>query len=302
MAILVVGSVALDTIATSRGRYPNRLGGSATFFSLAARRSTDVRIVAAVGEDFPSRLLGVLRHPRTNLSGLATLPGTTFRWEGRYSADFLSRETTGLSLGVFAAFRPVIPPAMRRSSSVFLANIDPHLQDLVLSQVNGPRLIAVDTIDHWIRHEREAFIRLLRKSDLVFLNEEEAQLLTQRRSHRAMGAWLRSKGPSIVIIKQGWYGAVGWIGRAMVWVPAYPVDETVDPTGAGDSFAGGVLGVLDRAGRITEHVLRQAMLCGSVIGSFCVEGIGVSALQRLTHERFQTRLRNLKRISGLSRR
>ena len=299
MAILVVGSVALDTITTARGTCPNQLGGSATFFSLAARRWTDVRIVAAVGRDFPTRLLTILRHPRVDLSGLAVLPGTTFRWEGRYSEDFSSRQTTGLSLGVFAAFKPTIPRALRRSSSVFLANIDPHLQDLVLSQVAQPRLIAVDTIDHWIRHEREALIRLLRKSDLVFLNEEEARLLTQHRSHRAMGAWLRALGPSIVIIKQGWYGAVGWIGRAMVWVPAYPVDETRDPTGAGDSFAGGVLGVLDAARRINEHVLRQAMLYGSVIGSFCVEGIGVSALARLTHPRFQTRLKNLKRISGI---
>ena len=300
MAIVVVGSVALDTIATSRGTHPRLLGGSATYFSLAARRSTQVRIVAAVGRDFPPRLRQVLRHPRVDLRGLAVLPGKTFRWSGRYSDDFSSRETAGLWLGVFDAFRPHIPLEHRRSSSVFLANIDPRLQGLVLSQVDHPRLIAVDTIDHWIRHEREALIKLLRRVDMIFLNEEEARLLTQARAHTAMGRWLRRLGPSIIVIKQGWYGAVGWFGNAMVWVPAYPVDETVDPTGAGDSFAGGVLGVLDRARRVDATVLRHAMLHGSVIGSFCVEAMGVSGLQHVTTSRFARRLANLKRMSGLT--
>ena len=299
MAIVVVGSVALDSITTARGTYPHQLGGSATYFSLAARRSTTVRIVAAVGGDFPPSLRRALRHPRVDLAGLAVLPGKTFRWAGRYSEDFTSRDTTGLWLGVFETFRPHLPPQARSSSSVFLANIDPRLQGLVLSQVERPRLIAVDTIDHWIRHEREALLKLLRRVDMIFLNEEEAQLLTQARSHRAMGAWLRRAGPSIIIIKQGWYGAVGWCGRSMVWVPAYPVDETVDPTGAGDSFAGGVLGVLDRAKRIDVGLLRHAMLYGSVIGSCCVEAVGVAGLRRLTTARFERRLADLKRLSGL---
>ena len=299
MAIVVVGSVAIDTITTAQGTFRELLGGSATYFSLAARRSADVRIVAAVGHDFPKRLLPVLRHPRVDLSGLASLPGKTFRWEGRYSDDLATRETVGLWLGVFEAFRPHIPEQHRRSSTVFLANIDPRLQELVMSQVARPRLVAVDTIDHWIKFEREALLRLLRKTDMIILNEEEAQLLTQRRSHRAMGAWLRKRGPSIIIIKQGWYGAIGWVGGAMIWVPAYPVDQTVDPTGAGDSFAGGVLGYLDSAKRITAPMLRQAMLHGSVIGSFCVEGMGVSALQRLPEGRFRQRLASLKRISGI---
>ncbi|MBI3320256.1 MAG: sugar kinase [Candidatus Omnitrophica bacterium] len=301
MAIVVVGSVALDTITTSSGIHPDLLGGSATHFSLAARRFADVRLVAAVGQDFPPRLRTILKHPRVDLEGLAVSEGKTFRWHGRYADDFSSRETLGLQLGVFETFRPHIPLSHRRSSTVFLANIDPHLQQAVLSQVDRPRLIAVDTIDHWITHARDALIRLLRRTDMIFLNEEEAHLLTQRRSHRAMGAWLRAHGPSVIILKQGWYGAVGWVDRSMLWVPAYPVDETVDPTGAGDSFAGGVLGVLDRAKRIDVRTLRQAMLCGSVIGSFCVEGMGVSGLQRLPAARFQQRLVALKRISGLIR-
>jgi len=289
----------MDTITTSRGTFRHLLGGSATYCSLAARRFADVRIIAAVGQDFPKRLASVLRHPRVDLSGLAVLDGKTFQWAGRYSDDFMSRETTGLWLGVFEQFQPHIPPAHRRSSSVFLANIDPRLQGLVLSQVQRPRLIAVDTIDHWIRNERAALLKLLRKTDMIVLNEEEAQLLTQKRSHRAMGEWLRRQGPSIVIIKQGWYGAIGWVGSSMIWVPAYPVDETVDPTGAGDTFAGGVMGFLDRTKRIDATALRHAMLYGSALGSFCVEGMGVSALQRLTIPRFQRRLANLKRISGV---
>jgi len=299
MAIVVVGSVALDSITTPRGTHAQLLGGSATYFSLAARRFTEVRIVAAIGRDFPQRLLKTLRHPRTDLTGLATLDGTTFRWSGEYSQDMLTRETKGLSLGVFETFRPHIPPAYRRSSSVFLANIDPRLQQSVLTQVSRPRLIGVDTIDHWIRHCREDLLKLLRRVDIFFLNEEEAQLLTQCRAHHAMGTWIRKRGPSIVVIKQGWYGAIGWVNHAMVWVPAYPVDETVDPTGAGDAFAGGAMSVLDRARRITSETLRHAMLYGSVIGSFCVEGMGVSALQRLTPARFRQRLLRLRRISGL---
>lgn len=299
MAIVVVGSVALDSITTAAGKFPDRLGGSATYFSLAARRATMVRIVAAVGKDFPSSQGRLLRHPRVDLSGLAVMPGKTFRWSGKYSEDFSSRETLGLWLGVFETFQPHIPEQARSSSSVFLANIDPKLQGLVLSQVARPRLIAVDTIDHWIRHERPALLKLLKQVDMIFLNEEEARLLTQERSHRAMGAWLRRAGPSIVIIKQGWYGAVGWFDHSMVWVPAYPVDQTVDPTGAGDSFAGGVLGVLDRAKRINASVLRHAMLYGSVIGSFCVESVGVGGLARLTTARFDARLSKLKQISGL---
>ena len=299
MAIVVVGSVAIDTITTAQGTFPNCLGGSATYFSLAARRCADVRLVAAVGRDFPRRLMAILRHPRTDLSGLAMRDGHTFRWSGRYSEDFASRETLDLQLGVFASFRPHIPPAHRSSSTVFLANINPSLQGLVMAQIERPRLVAVDTIDHWIRHAREPLLRLLRRTDMIFLNEEEAQLLTQHRSHRAMASWLRRHGPSVIIIKQGWYGAVGWVDHAMIWVPAYPVDETRDPTGAGDSFAGGVLGYLDRATRITREALRQAMLYGSVIGSFCVETVGVSGLHRLTSEQFHRRLVMLKRISGL---
>ncbi|MBI3324611.1 MAG: sugar kinase [Candidatus Omnitrophica bacterium] len=300
MAIIVVGSVALDSITTSSGAYPRLLGGSATYFSLAARRWSEVRIVAAVGRDFPPALRATLAHPRVDLSGLAQLDGSTFRWEGRYSQDFSSRQTIGLSLGVFEAFHPRIPPQHRRSSTVFLANIDPCLQKSVLSQIDRPRLIAVDTIDHWIQHERPALLKLLRRTDMLFLNEEEARLLTQERSLHRMGAWLRRHGLSIVIIKQGWYGAIGWIGPSMVWVPAYPVDKTVDPTGAGDSFAGGVLGVLDGARRINERTLRRAMLYGSVIGSFCVERVGVAGLARLTSQQFHHRLAHLKRISGLS--
>ena len=300
MAIVVVGSVAIDHVTTGQADYPELLGGSATYFSLAARRFAEVRIVAAVGEDCPPMLLRTLRHPRVDLTGLAVRPGSTFRWAGRYSDDFLSRETTRLSLGVFQTFHPEIPSAHRRSSSVFLANIDPRLQERVLQQVRRPRLIAVDTIDHWIRNEREALLKLLRRTHMIFLNEEEAQLLTGTRSHRAMGDWLRRHGPSIIIIKQGWYGAVGWFGRSMMWVPAFPVDKTVDPTGAGDSFAGGVLAYLDRAGRISEASVRHAMLYGSVIGSFCVEGAGVSGLARLSSARFRSRLAQLKRISGIA--
>lgn len=301
MAILAVGSVALDTIITGSGAYPNRLGGSATYFSLAASRFSTVRLVAAVGHDFPKDGLRILRHPRIDLAGLAVLPGKTFRWEGRYSDDFSSRTTLGLELGVFETFQPHIPAAARRSSCVFLANIDPRLQDLVLSQIARPRLIGIDTIDHWIKNQQDALLRVLRKADLIVLNEDEARLLTQANSLKRMGEWLRRHGPSVAIIKQGWYGAMGWVGASVVWVPAFPVERTVDPTGAGDSFAGGMLGVLDRAPRITTETVRQAMFHGSVIGSFCVEGIGVAGVHRLSPATFRRRLEALKRVAGVRR-
>jgi sugar/nucleoside kinase (ribokinase family) len=299
MAIVVVGSVALDSITTAAGTRTHVLGGSATYFTLAARRFAPVRLVAAIGLDMPKSALSVLTHPQVDLNGLAVLPGNTFRWEGRYSDDLASRTTTGLALGVFETFQPHIPPAARRCSTLFLANIDPSLQELVLSQVDTPRLIGVDTIDHWIRTQRDALVKLLKRIDVLFLNEEEARLLTQAGSLKAMGAWLRRQGPEIVIIKQGWYGAVGWVGPHMVWVPAYPVEHTVDPTGAGDSFAGGVLGFLDGQRRLDAEALRQGMLYGSVTGSFVVEGFGVTGLHRLSEERFARRLEMLRRIAGI---
>ncbi len=299
MAIVVVGSVALDSITTPAGTRTELLGGSATYFTLAARRLTTVRLVGAVGHDLSLKVLNVLRHPRVDLDGLAVLPGQTFRWEGQYSDDLASRTTKGLALGVLETFQPHIPDGHRTSSTVFLANIDPRLQELVMSQVRKPRLIGVDTIDHWITNQRDALLKLLRRTDAIFLNEEEARLLSQERSIAGMGKWLRRCGPSIVVIKQGWYGAVGWLNRAMVWVPAFPVERTIDPTGAGDAFAGGVLGFLDRSRRITAETLRHAMLHGSIVGSFCVESFGTTGLQRLSEATYAKRLAALKRIAGL---
>jgi sugar/nucleoside kinase (ribokinase family) len=299
MAIVVVGSVALDTIKTKDGFFKKILGGSATYFSLGARPFADIRLVAAIGNDLGAEKLKFLDSPRIGLSGLEVVDGKTFQWAGSYSSDFSSRQTTGLDLGVFANFKPVIPDDYKHSSTLFLANINPNLQEMVLSQMKKPRLIAVDTIDHWIKNARKKLLKLLKTTDMIFLNEEEARLLTQLNSYQAMGSWLRRHGPSLVIIKQGCYGALGWFRNSMVSVPAYPVEETIDPTGAGDSFAGGVLGVLDRSKKIDKDILRDAMFCGSVIGSFCVEGVGVSAIARLKSTEFKRRLLSLKKISGL---
>ena len=302
MSILVVGSVALDTIETPAGKSPDVLGGSATYFSIAARLFAPVQLVAVVGNDLPSRTLAPLRQPGIDTSGLVVTRGKTFRWSGRYHADFNTRTTLATELNVFATFRPELPATFATAPCVFLANIDPDLQLDVLRQARAPRLVASDTIDLWIRAKRERLLEVLRRIDLFFINDEEAKLLAETPHLLRAARWVLSHGPRVVIIKKGEHGSILCHGAHRFFAPAYPLEEIRDPTGAGDTFAGGVLGYLARAGwrhAFHEPTLRRAALHGAALASFCVEGVGVSALSRVTPAQLRRRVAAFRRLTHL---
>jgi len=275
---LVVGSVALDTIETPFGRADSALGGSATYFSAAASIFCPVRLVGVVGADFPVDQLDFLRARGVDLAGLDRRDGESFRWSGVYSYDLNSRETRETRLGVFASFEPEIPAAFRDSEWVFLGNIDPELQLDVLDQVHAPRLVACDTMNFWIEGKRDALLALLRRVDLIVINDSEARELSGDHNLLRAARWIQSRGPDIVVVKKGEHGAILFTPDTIFFAPAYPLEEVFDPTGAGDAFAGGFIGYLARAGSLGIDNLRRAVIYGSALGSFAVERFSVERL------------------------
>ncbi|MGE5175340.1 MAG: PfkB family carbohydrate kinase [Hyphomicrobiales bacterium] len=281
MAIAVVGSLGLDTIETPAGRVEDVLGGSAAYFSLAARHFLPVHLVAVVGTDFPEEARAALAHAEVDLSGLEVKAGRTFRWEGIYSQDMNTRRTVRTELNVFETFRPALPETVRGFRNVFLANIDPVLQRDVLGQLDHPRLVLADTMNYWIENKRDELMRTLKKVRILLLNEEEARQLTgESLTHKAARAIL-AMGPETVVVKQGEHGAFLQSKDVYFACPAYPIESVVDPTGAGDTFAGGFMGALARMGRVSEANLRRAVLYGVVLASFAVEEFSVSGLLRV---------------------
>ena len=280
MSIAVVGSIGLDTIQTPAGRVNDVLGGSAAYFSLAARHFMPVSLVAVVGKDFPRDARSLLDQPDVDLAGLEVQDGKTFRWEGVYSDDMNTRETIRTELNVFEHFKPDLPERIRSLKNVFLANIDPVLQRDVLAQLDQPRLVLADTMNYWIKTKKDELLETLKKVQIVIINEEEARELTgEALTHKAARAIL-SLGPETVVIKQGEHGAFLQGPEVFFTCPAYPIDNVIDPTGAGDSFAGGFVGALARMARVNDHNLRRAVVYGCVLASFTVEGFGVSGLAR----------------------
>jgi len=278
MSIAVVGSIGLDTIQTPAGRVNDVLGGSAAYFSLAARHFMPVSLVAVVGKDFPREARALLDQPDVDLAGLEVQDGKTFRWEGVYSDDMNTRETIRTELNVFERFKPDLPERIRSLKNVFLANIDPVLQRDVLEQLDQPRLVLADTMNYWIKTKKGELLETLKKVRIVIINEEEARELTgEALTHKAARAIL-SLGPETVVIKQGEHGAFLQGPEVFFTCPAYPIDNVIDPTGAGDSFAGGFVGALARMARVNDHNLRRAVVYGCVLASFTVEGFGVSGL------------------------
>ena len=285
MSVLAVGSVALDSVETPAGSVDRVVGGSATFFSAAASLFTSVRVVGVVGEDYPLDRLRFLQDRKVDLAGVARLPGRSFFWAGRYHEDLRTRTTLATRLGVFAAFDPVIPLAFRDSELVFLGNIDPALQMGVLDQVRSPRLVAADTMNFWIEGARDALLGLLARIDVLFVNDEEAAQLAGRRDVARAAAWIRERGPDTVVVKRGDRGATLFADGWTFSCPAYPVPAVVDPTGAGDAFAGGFLGYLDGGG--TD--LRQALVHASATGSYAVEAFSVDRFRALGLEEVNRR-------------
>jgi sugar/nucleoside kinase (ribokinase family) len=280
--LLVVGSVALDSVETPFGKVDEVLGGSATYFSYAASFFTQVRLVAIVGEDFPEAHVRLLKDRTVDVAGLHTTKGRTFRWQGQYGFDLNEAKTLDTQLNVLAEFRPRLDDRLRQTPFLFLANIDPELQLDVLGQMSTrPRLVALDTMNFWINGKREALLRVLKEVDVVTVNDGEARQLAGEpnlvRAARAIGAM----GPRVVVVKRGEYGALMMAGGSFFIVPAYPLDSVFDPTGAGDTFAGGFMGYLAAQDRTDPATMRRAIVYGSVMASFTVEDFSLNRLMRL---------------------
>ncbi len=290
MSLLVVGSVALDSIFTPFGETADALGGSAVFFSVSASILSPVRVVGVVGEDYPVGELERLGSDRIDWSGVERVAGESFRWKGKYSYDLQSRETLETRLGVFADFQPKLPTAWRDAKFVFLGNIDPELQLSVLDQIESPTLVVCDTMNYWIQSKKDVLMALLRQVDILMVNDSEARELTGDWNIHRAGRWILRHGPSRVVIKQGEYGALLIEPGRTFWAPAFPLEEVFDPTGAGDAFAGGFMGYLARAGSVAPDHLRRAMVYGSTMGSFAVRGFGVKGFEGVTGERVAERV------------
>jgi sugar/nucleoside kinase (ribokinase family) len=289
--IAVIGSVAFDDIETPGGRADGVLGGSATHFAVAASFFAPVHLIAVVGEDFPAAERDYLASRGIDLAGLEARPGKTFRWTGRYHEDLNVRDTLRLDLNVFAEFRPRVAPATRRLPYVYLGNIAPELQAGVLDQFEAPALVACDTINHWIDTARDAFEAILPRLDLLVLNDEETRLLARERNVVRAARRILERGVRRIVVKRGEYGAILFSPESVFAVPAYPLEEVFDPTGAGDSFAGGLLGYLAATGDTSEAGLRRGIVYGSVVASFIVEDFGGRRLRTLTREDVERRYR-----------
>ncbi len=297
MSILVVGSVALDSVATPFGEAEEVLGGSATYFSTSAAYFTDVRLVAVVGEDFPEEHRRFLASRNIDLAGLQSVAGRTFRWKGRYGYDLNQAHTLDTQLNVFETFRPQLPAGYEEAEYVFLANIDPELQLEVLRQIRSPRLVACDTMNFWIEGKREALLRTLRHVDILLLNEGEARQLAGEANLVKAARAILALGPKTVVVKQGEYGALMFSEHSIFSAPAYPLESVFDPTRAGDTFAGGFLGYLVANGNLAESSLRQAVVFGSVMASFTVEDFSLERLKRLEHREIEERFRRFKLLT-----
>jgi sugar/nucleoside kinase (ribokinase family) len=283
-SLLVVGSIAFDDLEMPTGKFDDVLGGAATYSSIAASLLGPVRLVGVVGTDFDQAHLDRLRARGIDTAGVERAQGKTFRWRGRYSEDLASRVSLDTQLNVFADFRPKIPAAYRKTPFVMLGNIHPTLQLEVLDQIERPRLVAADTMNFWISGEPAALAAMLKRIDLLMINDEEARELSGIQNICKAAADVRKRGPSKVIIKRGEHGALLFDEHGVFFVPAYPLEQVTDPTGAGDSFAGGLMGYLARNGgaQASPHTLRCAMFFASALGSFCVEDIGARKLEAVT--------------------
>jgi sugar/nucleoside kinase (ribokinase family) len=295
-SVLVVGSVALDSVETPFGKADEVLGGSATFFAASASLLAPVQLVGIVGNDYPVERLEQLAKRGVDLAGLERADGESFHWRGRYRHDLNSAETIETRLGVFSHFRPKIPEQFRNAPFVFLGNIDPRLQLEVLQQVSKPRLVACDTMNFWIESRRSDILALLPSVDILTLNDAEARQLTEQVNLVKAARWIMEHGPRHVIIKKGEHGAFMFTRSSVFYAPAYPLEEVFDPTGAGDAFAGGFIGYLARTGDLSEPNLKRAVVYGSAMGSFAVERFSITRFLEIGPEDIVKRVREFHRL------
>jgi sugar/nucleoside kinase (ribokinase family) len=297
MALLVVGTVAFDSIRTPRGRAENILGGSATYFSLAASRFVPVQIVAVVGDDFGEEHLRLFHDRGVDTAGLERIPGKTFHWSGEYVGDMNEARTLETHLNVFEAFSPKIPASYLDSEFVFLGNIDPVLQLHVRRQLPKARLAALDSMNYWIKGKPEELKKALAEVDVLLLNETEAHMLSGTSNLKKAAEVIQKMGPRTLVIKRGEHGVMLFSEGGIFSAPAFPLDEVHDPTGAGDSFAGGFMGHLAKAGDLSHAQLRRAVIYGSVMASYAVEEFGLARLLRLTSQEIEARYREFKNLT-----
>ncbi len=297
MSILVVGSVALDDIESPAGSAKGVLGGAACHFALAASYFAPVRIVGVVGSDFPREHLEFLESRGIDVSGIYTADGKTFRWGGRYHGSLNERDTLFTELGVFEGFEPDLDEAQHQTEYVFLANIHPALQARVLDQTRAPRFTAMDTMDYWIEGTPDELSRILARVDGLVINDDEARLLTGETNLVAAAAKIRARGPRLAIIKRGENGALMFDDEGIFAAPAFPLREIQDPTGAGDSFAGGLVGALAMTGSSGNDSLRSAVIYGSVLASYCCERFSVDRLRSLTREQVDARFDEFRSLT-----
>lgn len=298
MSVVVVGSVALDSVKTPFGERAEALGGSAVYFSYSASFFTPVQLVGVVGRDFPDRHLNLLRRRKIDLAGLQVAAGDTFRWSGYYEYDLNEAKTLDTRLNVFEKFAPALPESYRSTDAVFLANIDPDLQLRVLRQVRRPKLVAADTMNLWISTKPDRLKALCKEIDVLILNDGEARQFSGRASLIQAGRLIRSWGPRYVVVKKGEHGALLFSERRVYSAPAYPLEEVFDPTGAGDTFAGGFVGYLNRHGnRLDEGSLHRALFHGTVMASFTVEKFSLDRLTTVRPADVRARLALLHRMS-----
>lgn len=298
MSILVVGSVAIDSIETPFGKREDALGGSATYFSMAASLFNKVEIIATVGEDFPGKYITMFKSRNIGIDGLHVVKGgKTFRWKGRYDYDLNTAHTIYTHLNVFKDFKPEIPSGLKQSKILFLANIDPDLQYNVLRQMKNPRLVACDSMNYWIEHKRKSFKRLLDKVDIMLVNESEARQFTGESNLLRAAKLIIAMGPRAVVIKKGEHGVIYFSRTCHFVAPAYLLESIYDPTGAGDTFAGGMMGYLSTVKSIDGASIRKAVIYGSILASFAVEDFSINKLIKISMADIKKRFDHFKEIT-----
>jgi sugar/nucleoside kinase (ribokinase family) len=300
MTLLVVGSIALDSIFTPFGETADALGGSAVYFSVAGSILHPVQVVGVVGKDYPYQELERLAPRGIDWSGVEKADGESFRWKGKYSYDLQSRETLETRLGVFADFQPRLPASFRSAQYLFLGNIDPELQLGVLEQVQRPELVVCDTMNYWIQSKKPALLQLLSRVDVLMVNDSEARELSGDWNIHRAGRWILGQGPKRVVIKQGEHGALLIEPKRTFYVPAYPLENVFDPTGAGDAFAGGFMAYLARTKSVAEDNVRRAMVYGAAMGSYAVEQFGIRGLDGVTLSEVEKRVRSFQDLTHVA--
>lgn len=296
MSLVIIGSLAFDTIQTPQVRKEKIIGGSCSYAALAASYFTSPKIVAVIGDDFPLEMIELLHRRNIDTRGVKIEPGKTFHWSGRYEEDPNQRTTLKLELNVFENFKPQLIPDYRRADILFLGNIDPDLQEDILDQVENPKLVAMDTINHWIESKHGPLFRVLERVDVFFGNDEEVRMMAGEINLIRAGKWLLDKGPSLIVIKKGEHGAL-LVGKDFLFsAPAYPSEKVIDPTGAGDSFAGGFLGYLDKIQDFSQEEFRKAAVFGSTMASFTIEDFGIERIKALSADEIDTRFSFFKKL------